>query len=345
MTSPSKQQGFTLIEIMVSVSLGMILLMGITTVFQNTSVSVRQNELIASLQQSGRFALDTISNDIQNGAFVAGIVNLDEVRYGDTSLALATDCGKAAETKWALNLSDAYGGAIEFLSQQTAATVNTEHTCIPSTDLFTKSDVLTIKRTTGQAVDSTGTLTPNTVYIRSNLEFGCIWFYNGSNAPTHADCPASGMLMDFPYVNNVYYIRKYAETPGDGIPSLCRYRLGYDTTAASPSMINECLAEGVEDYRVEWGIDTDTPLDGQANQYVRAPTAAQMERAISAKIFVLTRSSNEDKAKPAVSKTFYLGTERPAPTDITVTKNDRYYRRVYSTTVLLRNVANRAGFE
>ena len=44
-----------------------------------------------------------------------------------------------------------------------------------------------------------------------------------------------------------------------------------------------CLAEGIEDFHVQFGIDTDA--DGYANQYVSSPTLAQIEGVVSARVY------------------------------------------------------------
>ena len=98
--------------------------------------------------------------------------------------------------------------------------------------------------------------------------------------------------------------------------------MDFDTVPA------DCLAEGVEQIHVEFGIDTDN--DGVANQYLSDITAAQADTTVSARVFMLVRSSLDlDYTNDKTYNLGHLAAIGPF--------NDNYYRRVYSTTVALRN--------
>ena len=91
-----------------------------------------------------------------------------------------------------------------------------------------------------------------------------------------------------------------------------------------------CLAEGVEYFHIQYGLDTDSPKDGIPNRYMSDPTADQVSKeAVLARIYVLVRSKTEDP-EFSNNKTYHMG-------DRTITVNDNYYRRIYSTQVVLRN--------
>lgn len=58
------------------------------------------------------------------------------------------------------------------------------------------------------------------------------------------------------FVSNIYYIRDYAVTPGDGIPTLMRSSFGVPSGGGDPQQLPaQPLVEGVEGFRVEIGID------------------------------------------------------------------------------------------
>lgn len=65
------QRGFTLIELMVAMALGLIVAAGIITVFASTSHSNRAQTQLASLQEAGRFAVTKIKDDARmaNGQY------------------------------------------------------------------------------------------------------------------------------------------------------------------------------------------------------------------------------------------------------------------------------------
>ena len=73
-----------------------------------------------------------------------------------------------------------------------------------------------------------------------------------------------------------------------------------------------------------------TDSDGIPNQYKSAPSAAELRNAVTAKIFLLMRSINP-LADHDDRKTYALGEKTVAA------QRDRYIRRVFSSTTLLRN--------
>lgn len=86
----SKQQAFTLIEYMVAILLGLILLGGLTYLFIGMKRSNETQSSIAAMQESGRFAMYYLTNDIQ----YAGWANVEEKGYGFyTSPAFDFDSG------------------------------------------------------------------------------------------------------------------------------------------------------------------------------------------------------------------------------------------------------------
>lgn len=60
----SRQRGFTLIELMVAMVLGLLVAAGIVTVFASTSSSNKAQTQLATLQEEGRFAIARIKTDL-----------------------------------------------------------------------------------------------------------------------------------------------------------------------------------------------------------------------------------------------------------------------------------------
>ena len=56
------------------------------------------------------------------------------------------------------------------------------------------------------------------------------------------------------FSSSIYYVRNLAATAGDGIPTLVRARFGVN--GGAPAFLDaQALVEGVEGFRVEYGID------------------------------------------------------------------------------------------
>lgn len=329
-----KNQGFSLLEVMVSLALGLVVIGMVVQLFVNTKQNHAQNERVTESLENGRFALRTLTNDLKAIGFMGGMWDMTLLNQDGTLTAPAIDCGQAAEVNWAYDVTTY--NAMQFIYDVDAATASAQFQCINGADFQNSTDVLAVKRTFTQK--DTGALSDGVVYLRTDYNSGCLWFKTGGNTgPAGGDCPTAG-FEDWRYISNVYYIRSYSNTPGDDIPSLCKkYLTASAGGLAQPTMAEICLAEGVEHFHVQYGLDTDTPKDGVANMYVSNPTNIEVStQAVSAKVFVLARATRADP-NFANNKTYTMG-------DRQVTVDDNFYRRVFSTTVGLRNPKNTAVF-
>lgn len=314
----------SLIELMISMALGLMIVLGIGTLFVQNKQSYNQDEMIARMQEDARFALNTMVDDLQLAGFWADTFQPGAVSpHTNISTALAAGtldhCG--GTTNWmyvplqSLVAFDHNGGT----------TIATNFSCIANANYQANTDAVAINRVLGES-DTAATFTAdnNTVYMESS----------GTAGELRTNAMAGGAIGTptgyWQYVPKVYYVRNYADTAGDGIPTLCVVALeqgGY------PNLTETCLARGVESLQIQYGIDTDG--DGVANQYLDAPTATQVRGQLaSVRVHLLMRSLDIDPAYTN-SKTYTLG-------NLTnYTPNDNYYRRSYTTTVMVRNVRSR----
>ena len=67
-TAP-RQTGFTLVEVLVAVTISMILLVGVIQIFATTKRTYRLDESLARLQENGRFATDILARDVRMAGF------------------------------------------------------------------------------------------------------------------------------------------------------------------------------------------------------------------------------------------------------------------------------------
>jgi type IV pilus assembly protein PilW len=102
-------------------------------------------------------------------------------------------------------------------------------------------------------------------------------------------------------------------------------------------MTTECMATGIEDLQIEYGIDTS--LDGHPNVYATAPSLTDMQNVVSARIFLLARTTDID-TRYTNDKTYSISN---APD---YTPGDTFHRRVFSTNVSIQNIRslNMMGF-
>ena len=174
------------------------------------------------------------------------------------------------------------------------------------------------------------------------------------------DCTAQAQRRKF--VSHIYYIRDYAVDPADGIPTLVRSEFDLDGTLAHQAPV--VLVEGIERFRIEFGVDALSktgaavnygqaiiwadPLDRTTptnrgdgapdGPYIRcAPDCAldELLNVTSAKIYILARS-REASPNYTDNKTYTLGSAGSVGPF-----NDNFKRHVFTTTVRMPNIAGR----
>lgn len=321
-SSISQQRGLSIVELMVALVLGLLITSGIIAFYLQSKRNFSQDDLISRMQENARMAMDVLARDLEMTGFWGKVVDDVSIQKDaslgtDPTWTITTDCGSTAG--WAYDPTS----PINYLADANAVTVNTDFPCIATADLFSSTGnyILAIKHVSGAPA---ATVASGGVYLHSNGIAGTLYREPATGTLT------SGMdWKDWQYQANVYYIGKDASR--NDLPVL--YRAYLKTSGATPTMETEAggIAEGIESFRVQFGLDTDN--DGVANQYLTSPTTAQQKSLVSARIYLLVRSSNPDPSYTN-TKSYNLGGSTVSAF------NDHYYRRVYTTTVVIRNTAN-----
>jgi type IV pilus assembly protein PilW len=316
-----RQRGLSLVEIMIALSLGAIVSFGVVNLFLQSKISFYQDEQTAQLQENGRWALRYVVRELSMGGFLGGVIDGDAVT---TTIAIADDCAVG----WSSNT----GASMEHLDNVTDTDVTDAYDCIDSGEVLPGTDLLVMRRTKDSPHVNDGAVVAapvdDTLYLRVQ-DFGVSSTLVQGDDITTADKTAGSKVDVWQYQPQLLFIRGYSFEDGDGIPTLCRKIL--TTNAAAMALDSaECLVEGIENLQVEFGLDTNNPLDFVPDYYEMAPTAAELEIAVTARIYVLSRSIGAVEGY-INDKSYNLG-------GITVAAaNDSYYRRVLQTTVMLRN--------
>ncbi len=68
-TTPDKQVGFSIIELMISMVIGLVLIGSMVTAFSSSQRSVALNSTLTQLQDNGRFAMDSMIRDARMAGF------------------------------------------------------------------------------------------------------------------------------------------------------------------------------------------------------------------------------------------------------------------------------------
>lgn len=353
------QQGLSLLELMIAITIGLGLLAGLTTVFVNSSRS--QMELARASQQveNGRFAIQTLQDDIWHAGFYGR-----HIAYTTTAPAgLPDPCSTNNDTSVPspTPLQNALVFAIQGYSDP--ASVPAALTCLSSTDFTAGNDILIVRRAGSNPV-ALASLSANTFYMQSvaeaydatTLQLMKPIIARGSPSTTFAQAsPTSGELGEIrPYRVHIYFVAPCSAPAGGGasctgasddngrpIPTLKRVEL---TSAGTFQIVP--LVEGIERFQVEYGIDTvpgtlptGAPYagDGMPDTYIDNPTAAQFSQVVAVRLYLLARAT-EPSASYVDTKTYDLGLHGTFEPNLVA--NDRPYKRhMFTSVVRVKNVA------
>ena len=317
-------RGFSLVELMVSMLLGVILSAGFVSTYLGAKRNAFYDEQMARMQESGRYAMRLLSRELAMVGFYAGVPSMD----GVVPVSVGGDC---SHQNWALDAENSLDFVNDYPGNSVPVSQNsTAFTCLDNAAIQLNTDLLAIKRTAGEA-----SLRRGVVADGLTASTGEVWYFRltlGGSAEWEKLRPidlldpsiAVPSLSYWEAVSRIFFIRSYSEpdSQGDAIPTLCM------ETLAGDKMTSRCLVEGVEDLQFEFGIDTDA--DGVPNQYKSGPTGDEMQHAVVAKIHILLRSISMIPGHKD-QKSYALGQKILPP------RHDFYLRRVISSSIFLRN--------
>lgn len=290
---------------MIAMTLGLMLVASIAAIYLRSGRSYAEDQRFSRMQENGRFALNMLAEDLAMAGFWGGVTNLSTV-----TSALTSSCGVT------LNLANP---AVQILNNATAAGANSAFSCINASTFRANTDVLMVKRVEGMS--TTSGQQNGEVYLRVVGASGSLLEYSAAPSPGE---------IDWRFVPRIYYIRNVADPDNNTntIPTLYRkYLSGNSLNNEEP------LIDGVEDIQIEFGINAGTGVNVgiHPNYYSPAPSSDELRSAVTARVYVLVRSRDPDPAY-SNAKTYRLGSKE-------ITAADNYYRRVFTTTVALRNPA------
>lgn len=302
----TQHSGLSLVELMVAITIGMLVVLVTLGLFITSNRNYIQDNTYTRMQESGRSAMKYITLDIRMAGFWGRV--LDTAAVTNTT-GIPSICGVIID---AVN-------PIQIDNNATGTSANTKFSCISAADFKTGTDVLMIKRTQGVSTLATAATNNGNIYLRitdnSNAGNLIIATGAGTNAADN----------DWLFLPHIFYI-KNKTVAGKTIPTLFRKSLT-DTDAIT----DDEIAEGVEDLQIQFGIDTDN--DGDIDFYTPTPTTAQLVQAVLVRVNILVRAQIEDPNTTYTNtKTYNLGEGTVGPF------NDRFQRRVYTSTVPVRNI-------
>ena len=323
-----RQHGVTLVELMIALAIGLLVTVAMLKVYVDASRMYRFNEGLARVQENGRFGLEFIRRD----ARVAGF-------WGCNSNAKPNPGIKEA--------SDAYIDVDRYITGTEGGDNDPDSITFRSA---TGSGALVTSGMSGTAagvtVKSVSALTTGTAVLISDCENGDLFQVTGISGETLAHAAGANANIS-PNLNKayaagarVYEAREatFCIAPGADPAQPALRRLVNPTPGQTCASNGDELIEGIENMQILYGEDTDADADGAngdgtANRYVAfGASGLDIDRIVSVRISLLARSINNNLTTEPAPYTFNGSSVTPGSTD-------KYLRKVFTTTVTLRNKA------
>ncbi len=402
-----RQQGMTLVEIMVAITISLILLAGIIQVFVASKATYRMQDGLSRVQENGRYAMYFIGRRAREAGFLA--CSTGEMGKLTNTLNSTTDA------RWNFDLYvegyEASGTGLGQTYDITATNPTAGATASGWSSSTTATGTTLPSYLVGSVVPGTDVLIvrsagPDTIKIDHGLNGGQMFIEQSSIATgacpdgsneisglcagdvvVATDCSKSRVFQ----ITNLQTVGSCSTaatcsntvhssgggssfTPGNACPSwgshaasspcsdekfdkdaqilkmtTTAYYIGVGSSGApalyyreNDGAANE-LIDNVESMQILYGEDTDAATAATAglpNHYVTADAVTDFSKVVSIRISLLMRTP--DNARTSTDTDTYLLAGATSATSTTINPvDDRRLRRVYTSTIKLRNMGVR----
>lgn len=336
------QRGMTLVEWMVSMTIGLILMAGLTALIARQSSTQAELDKSSRQIENGRYAMQLLNEDVKMAGY-----------YGEFSSVSTATPATTDPCSTSLSVIDNLM-AFPVQGYDNDAVTTNRPTCLAAgnhvhgTDILVVRSVEPVTLTIAAAASAAG----GQVYLQSGLTPSGLVFSKilGKGSSTSAftlftkDGVTSAPLRKF--LVHIYFISPCSVMAGsictssdDGgkpIPTLKRLELS--AAGATTTTVAVPLVEGIENMQIDYGIDNVAPVDGAPDgQFVS--TTADWANVMALRIHLLARS-NESSVGYVDPKTYTMGFKADG-TAQTVTPGTAYKRRLFSQLIRVVNPSAR----
>ena len=360
------QQGFSLVELLIAMTMGVVLIAGMLTVFSGNRRSSDLNSEMANMQENARFALNAMSMDARMGGFqgcpdinsaAARVMAQNAPAVGNIFATATTGSVVVNETTWSPpppltfalpitrtpipgthTLSLQYGGpeveelAVPLVDENSSVEVasNPGNASVGDLMLISNCQFADLFRVTAIATSGVNTVFQHNAAANGNI-------VQSFTAPYGRNARDTPLVMRFH--SEVYFVGDTGLTNdnGDRITALYRQSFPFNDNPVE-------LVQGVENMRVRFGIRADS---GQLRYMVPGAAAMNPGRVESIQIGLLMTSYDHIAAIDD-EQTYILAGQAITPTngvvDGTTHAQDKRFRLAFNTTIQVRNRRPRVTF-
>ena len=259
--------GFTLVEIMIAMVIGLFLILGASNIFVISRQSSNVDESIARLHETARYAISVIASDVLMANYW-GLSKDGAAINSGTALVAGTNA-LACGPKYAIDFDRFIDASNNTYALPTA-------TCGPyNSSAVASADTLTVRRA---EISRASPVASNKLQLCSAR--------SGAQVIRGSDCARPAEVHDL--IVNAYYVGSQSSA-GRTIPSLRRKVLGVASDGNGPGFKDEEVITGVEDMQVQLGWDASA--SASAMRYVNPGNEALATgQVVAVRIWLLVRT-------------------------------------------------------
>ncbi|MCH9697782.1 MAG: PilW family protein [Gammaproteobacteria bacterium] len=349
-TRVTQQQGFTIVEMMIALLVGLILMGGIIDIFLSSRQTSSLQMSLSKIQQNGRLAINTLTTDIRMADYSAC--------YSDLSDGVENTLNNQSSFAWDLSntlqgfndvsssftISDSVsGGVISGILEGTDVLVIKGMTdgipvsTNPDQDTFTVDETLN-RFKTGEILivaDCEQASMFQATTISSSSGVTTIQHTTGSITPGNSSASVTNSYGTDAEIARLRSTVYYLKNDADGNPGLFQSSLTVNSAGDTTVLQENQLIKNVENMQLQYGVDTDS--DSDADVYQNASAVTDWKSVVSIRIALLLISeavalveSNESYSFDASAFTFIKDTTPAAGAN-------RKLRRSFTGFMALRN--------
>lgn len=364
----SREQGFSLVELMVAIGLSLALGAAVISVFIGSRNAYQSTSGVGALADGGRFALDTIQESARSAGFLACnhatkltsqvILNsmtspfAYDFRYGvggtesigsspGNTVTLATAPTADSNTgDWSPTLDSAFAPAVNqqikgsdvlvFRSSVARGTPSYVSADVANgAGSFTVTQANTLQAGSLAVISDCAKSIAFQISSVSGSSPSTVTLSGASGAPGNTSAALPFGFARGALVSALTTVVYYIGLGTDGYPALKRLEILNGQINGAQIFTDEEIAPNIENMQVLYGVDTNGARSASA--YVTADQVTSWDSIVGVRVAVLSASPLGAVSKPTVANTFnLLGTTVKAPIDTRM-------RKVFDMTITLRN--------
>ena len=345
-----KTSGFSVVEMMIAMTVGLVLVGGIMEIFLSSRTTNSLQMSIAKIQQNGRMAINTLTTEIRmadySGCYHELGSSLENTLNSATAFAwnLSSTIQGFNDVSSSFNISDsASGGVISGLVEDTDVLVikgmtdgvplktnpdNATFTIDEPLNRFKKGELLVVADCQKASMFQASS-------VSNNSGVTTILHAGSSMTPGNSTGTVSnsyGTNAEIAKLNSTIY---YIKNDATGIPGLFQASLTVNSAGSVASLVENQLVSHVQNMQFQYGVDTDN--DSDADVYQDADSVADWDAVISIRVALLMISESQTLAETKESYSFdssaFTFTKDTTPS----ANADRRLKREFSGFMAIRN--------